>query len=89
MGVTDERNNLNILGNYSTLDNFNYLLILSNFPMKSTYEENNKRIDLIQKQIKQLKVITEVIGDMQDELQLIQSQNLIMAEEMKAGKDIQ
>lgn len=60
--------------------------------MKQTYEENNKRIDILQKQIKQLKIITDealnVIGEMQEELQAIQSQNLIMAEEMKAGKNI-
>jgi len=58
--------------------------------MKTAYEENNKRIDILQKQIKQLKSITDeglnLIGEMQEELQSIQSQNTIMAEEMKAGK---
>lgn len=61
--------------------------------MTKAYEENNKRIDVLQRQIKQLKTITDealnVIGEMQEELQSIQSQNLIMAEEMKAGKNIE
>jgi hypothetical protein len=60
--------------------------------MKSTYEENNKRIDILQKQIKQLKSITDeglnLIGEMQEELQAIQSQNDIMRLEMEAGKNI-
>lgn len=60
--------------------------------MKEYYEDNNKRIDLLQSQIAQLKGMGDmaytIAGQMQEELQLIQSQNLIMAEEMKAGKNI-
>lgn len=61
--------------------------------MKKTHEENNKRIDILQRQIKQLKSITDeglnLIGEMQEELQAIQSENAIMAEEMKAGKHLE
>jgi len=60
--------------------------------MKTAYEDNNKRIDILQKQIKQLKSITDeglnLIGEMQEELQSIQSQNDIMRLEMEAGKNI-
>jgi prefoldin subunit 5 len=61
--------------------------------MKQTVEDNNKRIDILQKRIKQLKEITDeglnLIGEMQEELQAIQSENAIMAEEMKAGKHLE
>jgi phage host-nuclease inhibitor protein Gam len=61
--------------------------------MKQTVEDNNKRIDILQKRIKQLKDITDeglnLIGEMQEELQAIQSENAIMAEEMKAGKHLE
>lgn len=61
--------------------------------MKKTVEDNNKRIDILQKRIKQLKEITDeglnLIGEMQEELQAIQSENAIMAEEMKAGKHLE
>lgn len=61
--------------------------------MKKTVEDNNKRIDILQKRIAWLKGITNEalneIGEMQEELQAIQSENAIMAEEMKAGKHLE
>jgi hypothetical protein len=61
--------------------------------MKATHEENEKRIDKLQTAILKLRkahdIIGNEIGDKQDELQAIQSENAIMAEEMKAGKHIE
>lgn len=60
--------------------------------MKATYEKNQEYIDKIQNKILRLKKasdsINETIGELQEELQAIQSENAIMAEEMKAGKSI-
>ena len=61
--------------------------------VKKTVEANNNRIDFIHKQIAELKKASDItlnlIGFFQEELQDIQSENAIMAEEMKAGKHLE
>ncbi len=60
--------------------------------MKTTYEQNQQYIDAIQQRIGRMKLaeklISEEIQKDMDELTRIQSENLIMAEEMKAGKNL-
>lgn len=61
--------------------------------MKTTIDENLKRIEKLQTEIEVLspivKSLTNQIGIKQDEIQTLQSNNSCMLEEMKAGKNIE